>query len=252
MGLGGNIEMWEPFEHCLDGDRFQTISFDASGTGESPAGLVPMRIAGFAQQAAGVLDALGHQQADVLGVSFGGAVAQELAIRQPERVRRLVLVSTSCGIGGIPGSPVALALLATPLRYWSPTFHRLTARLAYGGSAASDDGLLHTLGTARRSKPPSLWGYFSQLTAAAGWSSAPSLHRITQPTLVVSGGSDPIVPARNARLLARRIPAAELEIMPGHGHLLLLEDGPAVATRVTQFLGCPGADLAVALTEQDN
>ena len=78
------------------------------------------------RQAAHVLDALGHPDADVLGVSFGGAVAQQLTLAHQHRIRRLVLASTMCGLGGVPGNPLALSLLATPLRYYSPTFMRLT------------------------------------------------------------------------------------------------------------------------------
>jgi pimeloyl-ACP methyl ester carboxylesterase len=76
----------------------------------------------LARQAARLLDALGLPEADVLGVSFGGAVAQQLALDNPKRVGRLVLASTSVGLGGVRGHPLALALLATPLRYYSPSF----------------------------------------------------------------------------------------------------------------------------------
>src|SRR5262249_10344885 len=91
MGLGGNIEMWDPLARALTRHYIQTIAYDASGTGDSPARLVPYRMPGLARQVAHLLDALGHPQSDVLGVSFGGAVAQELALTEPRRVRRLVL-----------------------------------------------------------------------------------------------------------------------------------------------------------------
>jgi poly(3-hydroxyalkanoate) depolymerase len=236
MGLGGNVEMWEPLERVLNARGVQTIAYDASGPGDSPPRLVPRRMPGLALQAAGILDALDHPEADVLGVSFGGAVAQELALAHPERVRRLVLASTMCGIGGIPGNPLVLSLLATPLRYYSPAFLRLTANVLYGPTATDDDDRLQRQIDARRARPPSLWGYVGQLAAAAGWSSLPRLHRIRMPTLVLSGADDPIVPPANARLLARRIPGAELEIVSGAGHLLLMEQTDLVATRVARFL----------------
>jgi poly(3-hydroxyoctanoate) depolymerase len=236
MGLGGNVEMWEPLERVLNAMGMQTIAYDASGTGDSPPRLVPRRMPGLARQAAGILDALDHPEADVLGVSFGGAVAQELALAHPERVRRLVLASTMCGIGGIPGNPLVLSLLATPLRYYSPAFLRLTANVLYGPAATDDEDRLQRQIDARRARPPSLWGYVGQLAAATGWSSLPRLHRIRTPTLVISGADDPIVPPANARLLARLIPGAELEIVPGAGHLLLMEQTELVATRVATFL----------------
>jgi pimeloyl-ACP methyl ester carboxylesterase len=184
-----------------------------------------------------VLDALGLPDADVLGVSFGGAVAQELTLANPHRVRRLVLASTMCGLGGVPGNPLALSLLATPLRYYSPTFLRLTANTLYGPAAADDEDLLRNQINARRARPPSLWGYVGQLAAGIGWTSLPWLHRIRTPTLVLSGARDPIVPPINARILARRIPNAELEIVPNAGHLLLMEHAEAVSERIATFLG---------------
>jgi poly(3-hydroxyalkanoate) depolymerase len=241
MGLGGNIEMWDPLERGLNARGIQTIAYDASGTGDSPVRLVPQRMAGLARQAAHLLDALGHPVADVLGVSFGGAVAQELALTNPHRVRQLVLTSTTCGIGGMPGNPVAMSLLATPLRYYSPTFLRLTADVLYGPRAGVDDEVRRAQTNARHARPPSVWGYLSQLLAIAGWSSLPWLHRIRSRTLVLAGGTDPIVPPRNARILVARIPKAELEIVPGAGHLLLMDRADQCAAIIADFLDHPAA-----------
>jgi poly(3-hydroxyalkanoate) depolymerase len=238
MGLGGNIEMWDPLEQALNGRGIQTIAYDASGAGDSPARLVPLRMPGLAAQAAHLLDTLGYPTADVLGVSFGGAVAQELAGAHPERVRRLVLASTTCGFGGVPGHPVALALLATPLRYYSPAFLRLTANVLYGptGNGDGDGARLQEQLNARRARPPTLWGYFGQLAAGAGWTSLPWLHRLRAPTLVLSGGADRIVPPVNARILAARIPDARLEIVPGAGHLVLMDHAQHCAATIGAFL----------------
>ena len=236
MGLGGNIEMWDRLERAVNRHGIQTIAYDASGTGHSPTRLVPQRMPGLARQAAHLLDALGHPHADVLGVSFGGAVAQELALGNPHRVRRLVLASTGCGLGGVPGNPLAMSLLATPLRYYSPAFLRLTAGVLYGPTVTPREDLLREQISARRARPPTVWGYTSQLVAGAGWTSWPWLSRIGAPTLVLAGDRDPIVPPRNARLLARRIPAAQLELVPGAGHLLLLDQPDHCAAIITDFL----------------
>jgi poly(3-hydroxyalkanoate) depolymerase len=236
MGLGGNIEMWDPLERALNARGIQTIAYDASGTGHSPPRLVPQRMAGLARQAAHLLDSLGHPVADVLGVSFGGAVAQELTLSNPHRVRQLVLTSTMCGIGGVPGRPVAMSLLATPLRYYSPTFLRLTANVLYGPRNGADEQVRRDQTNARHARPPTAWGYVSQLVAVAGWSSLPWLHRITNQTLVLAGDTDPIVPPRNARILASRIPNAELEIVPGAGHLLLLDRADECGDIIADFL----------------
>jgi poly(3-hydroxyoctanoate) depolymerase len=211
MGLGGNIEMWRPMEDALVERGIQTIAYDASGTGESPPRVVPRRMAGLARQAAHLLDALAIPSADVLGVSVG--------------------------LVGVPGNPVALGLLATPLRYYSPAFFRRTAHLMYGPlDADGDNDLLQAQANARRARPPSVWGYASQLAATAGWTSLPWLHRIRKPVLVLSGDSDPIVPPLNARILAARLPDAELEIVPGAGHLLLMQRAAPLAAHIAAFL----------------
>jgi poly(3-hydroxyalkanoate) depolymerase len=236
MGLGGNIEMWAPLERELNWRGYQTIAYDASGTGSSPARLVPLRPSGLARQAAHLLDALGLPTVDVLGVSFGGGVAQELALRNPHRVRRLVLASTMCGLGGVPGTPLALAVLATPLRYYSPRFLGATARWVYGPVHDGDGTLMRDQIVARRSRPPTLWGYLSQLYAVTGWTSLPWLHRITAPTLVLSGAKDPVVPPVNARILGARIPNATVHVVPDTGHLLLMEQAPQSAALIAEFL----------------
>jgi poly(3-hydroxyoctanoate) depolymerase len=239
MGLGGNVQMWGPLEQALNRHNIQTIAYDASGTGDSPARLVPQRMPGLARQAAQLLEALGHPEGDVLGVSFGGAVAQELALTDPQRVRRLVLASTMCGLGGVPGNPLALSLLATPLRYYSPAFLRLTAKILYGPTISDDNALLRDQINARRARPPTLWGYLAQLVAATGWTSLPRLHRIDAPTLIISGEADPIVPPTNARILARRIPSAQIELVHGAGHLLLMDLAEHCATKIADFLDEP-------------
>jgi poly(3-hydroxyoctanoate) depolymerase len=238
MGLGGNVEMWDPLERALTRYGIQTIAYDAPGTGESPPRVLPRRMSGLARHVAHLLDTLGLPRVDVLGVSFGGAVAQELTLRNPHRVRRLILAATTCGIGSIPGHPLALAVLATPLRYHSPRFFRLTAPLLYGSGAAGDNRMLQAHLAARHARPPSLWAYVGQLSAAAGWTSLPWLHHLGAPTLVIAGDRDRVVPPVNARILAARLPNARLRFVPG-GHLFLLENPNAAAETVAQFLNIP-------------
>jgi poly(3-hydroxyalkanoate) depolymerase len=235
MGLGGNIEMWDPLERALVDHGFQTIAYDAPGTGESPPRLVPRRMSGLARHAAHLLDALALPRVDVLGVSFGGAVAQELALHNPHRVRRLVLAGTTCGLGSVPGHPLALAALVTPLRYYSPRFFRLVAPLLYGPGTAGDDRMLRAHVASRQARPPSLCGYVGQLGAAAGWTSLPWLHHVRAPTLVVSGDRDRVVPPVNARILAARLPNARRQTLDG-GHVFLLENPRTAATAIARFL----------------
>jgi pimeloyl-ACP methyl ester carboxylesterase len=106
----------------------------------------------------------------------------------------------------------------------------------YGPIADVEGVLLEDQIRARRARPPTIWGYLSQLAAVAGWSSYPWLHHIGAPTLVLSGGRDPIVPPINARILARRIPDSTLQIVPDAGHLLLMEHATSCASAIHEFL----------------
>src|SRR5262245_3848226 len=213
MGLGGNVEMWEPLvDEIADS---QTIAFDAPGTGESDLPRWPLSIKALASMTAQLLDQLGHQRVDVVGVSYGGAVAQELAYRHSAHVRRLVLAATSYGIGSVPGKPMALAMLSTPHRYYSRAHLKAVAPRLYGGQLARQPELLERHSYSRLGHAPSLRGYLWQLAAIARWSSVPYLRRIRQPVLVLTGDDDPIIRVVNGRILASLIPGARLHVVRG-------------------------------------
>jgi poly(3-hydroxyalkanoate) depolymerase len=235
-GLGASLELAAPLDRELTARGVQTIAFDAPGIGESTAYTRPRRMPGVVRTVEAMLDALGYGHVDVLGVSLGGVVAQQLAHQAPQRVRRLVLAATGPGLGGVPGSPRALLTLATPRRFAQPDYYRRVAGRIYGGQARRDpDALLHG-SLARFIERPSLRGYLGQLYAITGWTSLPWLHRLPQPTLVLAGDDDPIVPPLNGRILAHRIPDARVHIVHGGGHLFLLEQPAEMATLVTRFL----------------
>jgi poly(3-hydroxyalkanoate) depolymerase len=236
MGIGGNLEMWEPFEAALDSRAVQTITVDAPGTGGSTGYPLPRRMPGLARTMDAMLGALGYSSVDALGVSFGGVLAQQLAHQAPGRIRRLVLAATGPGLGGVPGSPRVLWRMATPRRYRQPDYFRRIAGDIYGGEARRDpDTALHG-SLARFTRPPSLGGYLSQVYAITGWTSIPWLHRLRQPTLVLAGDDDPIVPLVNGYLLGRLIPGARLHVIRGGGHLFILERPTETARLVTTFL----------------
>lgn len=236
MGLGGNLGMWNALERELIPRGFQTIAFDAPGTGESSSWRRPRRMPAIARVVDHLVTTLGFAEVDVIGVSLGGAIAQQLAHQAPGRVRRLVLAATMPGLGGLPGNPTVLAKMMTPRRYTDPAYFRQVAGELYGGRARRDPGgLLHGTG-ARFTHPPSWGGYLSQLYAIQGWSSLPWLHRLPTPTLVMAGDDDPIVPLVNGRILAWRIPGARLHVMRGGGHLFLLEEPATSAAVIADFL----------------
>jgi poly(3-hydroxyoctanoate) depolymerase len=238
-GIGANLGLSAPFEDALNPYGFQTIAVDAPGTGGSTRYSRPRRMPGLARTLERLLDALEHDQVDVLGVSFGGLLAQQLAHQAPRRVRRLILAATGAGVaglGGVPGSPRALLTLATPRRYHSRDYYRRVAGSLYGGEARRDpDALLHG-SVAPFSEPPSALGYMAQLYAISFWTAVPWLWRLPQPTLVLAGDDDPIVPTINGHILTRLIPKARLRIIHRAGHLFLLERPAEVAALVAEFL----------------
>jgi poly(3-hydroxyalkanoate) depolymerase len=238
-GIGAPLELSIPFERALNPLGYRTITLDAPGTGESTAYRVPRRMPGLARMVVETLDALGEDRVDVLGISFGGILAQQLAHQAPERVRRLVLVATApgvAGLGGVPGSPRVVKAMATPRRYTSPDYYRRVAGTIYGGEARNNpEAHLHG-SVARFAHAPSTQGYLAQLSAISFWTGVPWLWRLQAPTLVMCGDDDPITPAANGRILAQLIPNARLEIIRGGGHLFMLERPDETAVLVDDFL----------------
>jgi pimeloyl-ACP methyl ester carboxylesterase len=239
-GIGANIEMWEPAARRLTGRRL--VMLDVPGTGCSPTLRVGLRMRGYAQLVTRVLDALELDRVDVLGYSWGGALAQQLAHQAPERVRALVLAATTPGVGGQPPWPWVLALMSSPARYYWRTCLRLTAPLVFGTSPRAAADSLH--GRARLHRPPSLAGYTQQLYAVSGWSSRCWLRQLDHPTLVIGARRDPLARPRNADILAAALPHARLEMVDS-GHLFLFEDPEQGCALVEDFLGDQDAGASV-------
>jgi poly(3-hydroxyoctanoate) depolymerase len=244
-GIGAHVGMWRPLETTLPDVR--VISYDAPGTGRSETPLYPLTLPALARLAEGVLDALEVEQADVLGYSFGGIVAQHLARHAPERIRRLVLAATTPGWGGVSGSPAVMAHMSTPLRYYSRTVYDRTIGDIAGGRARSDRAWLDRHAEERQAHPPSPLGYAYQLAAlTVPPGSLPWLHELPHPTLVLAGDDDPILPVANALLLAQRIPRARLLVAPGEGHLLLLDPDSVAHPAIADFI-CRGELAGIAV-----
>jgi poly(3-hydroxyoctanoate) depolymerase len=129
MGLGGCIESWEPLRRELTG--YELILVDHPGMGSSPAPAMPIPMPGLARIYNDLLDVLGYGAVDVLGYSFGGTVAQQLAHQHPERVNRLVLAATACGWGSAPLTFRALLASSSPMRYYSRAYRESVAPHLY-------------------------------------------------------------------------------------------------------------------------
>ncbi len=234
-GIGINLEVLQPFVDALD-PAIEVIRFDVPGTGGSPAPTIPYRFSAHARLVVEMLDALGYQQVDVLGVSWGGALAQEFAYTYPDRCRRLILVSTGTGAFMVPGRLSALLKIATPRRYQNPTYMAQNTGESYGGKIRTQPELAHEF--AQTSRLGSALGYFYQMLGGVGWTSMPWLHKLRQPTLILHGDDDSLVPLANAKIMHRLIPHSKLYIFHG-GHLGLGTSAQELAQVVDQFLSAP-------------
>jgi len=231
-GIGANLELVEPFVAALE--DVEAIIFDIPGIGGSPTPLMPYRLSTLCVMADKLLTRLGYTgPVDALGVSWGGALAQQFAHLYPERCRRLVLAATSPGVIMVPGKLNVLSKLIGVRRYADPAYLEKVGAEIYGGVYRRDAGLLRE--HSRHIQPPQGRGYFYQLLAAWGWSSLPWLRALRQPTLVMHGNDDPIVPLANAKILAACIRNARLHVIDD-GHLFLVARAAEVAPVIRRFL----------------
>jgi poly(3-hydroxyalkanoate) depolymerase len=236
-GIGASLELLQPFVDALD-PALEVIRFDVPGVGGSPLPGRPYRFTGLCRLMAHLLPELGHDQADVLGISWGGGIAQHFAMFQRHHCRRLVLVATATGSLMVPARPSVLARMVTPRRYLDRRYLRENAADLYGGSARSQPERISALMHADSRVGPVL-GYVYQLAAGAGWTSLPFLPLIRQPTLILSGDDDPLIPLANARLMHSLVPRSRLHVYHG-GHLALVTEAGELAPVVGRFLA---ADL---------
>lgn len=231
-GIGSRIELLAPFVEHLDPER-EIIALDIPGTGESPATPFPYRLWMMARLVGRLLEQLKIERVDILGVSWGGTLAQQFALQNPRRCRRLVLAATATGGMLVPGDLSVLAKMTTPRRFKDPNFMKENLGALYGGLARTDPELLAEF--ARLSRSPSRRGYLYQQMALAGWVSAPLLPLLRQPTLILAGNDDPLVPMVNARIMARLIPHSTL-VELDDGHLFLFTKARESAASVDRFL----------------
>ena len=230
-GIGASIESIAPFLEALNGP--ETIMFDVPGVGGSPAPWLPYRPWMLVRLSARLLEQLGYERVDVLGVSWGGALAQQFAFQQAKRCRRLVLAATSPGHLMVPGKLTVLLKMATPRRYKDPDYMNKVAGEIYGGALRESPELVRD--HLRHVSWSSDYGYYLQLIAGVGWSSLPWLPFLSQPTLVIAGTDDPIVPVANGRILAALIPDARL-VTIDDGHLFLVSSADKSAEIISEFL----------------
>jgi poly(3-hydroxyoctanoate) depolymerase len=234
-GIWGQLGLWERLLPHLPG--FQTIAFDPPGIGRSQTPRFPQTMRALADFGNGVLDELGLESAHVLGASFGGAVAQQMAFSHPRRVRRLVLANTSFGGFAMPGSAEALWHFIHPRAYHPERLERVAGAM-FGGRLRTEPELVRSMHIKR---PTDTLAALYRMSALFAWTSLPWLWAIRQPTLVIAGDDDPITPLINHRVIAMLMPRATLRVVKGGGHLVLLDSAEQVGPVITSFLRGDGA-----------
>ena len=223
-GIGANLDVLDPLVAQLDRDT-TVVRFDVPGTGGSPGSPLPYGFPYLAAVLGRLLSRLGlHGQVDVLGFSWGGALAQQFAFQNPVRCRRLILVATATGAVMVPGKPSVLAKMLTRRRFVDRDHGEAIAGELYGGAARADPSAVKQLFD-RQLSAGARTGYVYQLFAGSVWTSVFALPLIRQDTLIVAGTDDPIIPVANARIMTALLPHAKSLGSAGFG----LRSGTTVA-----------------------
>ncbi|MDQ1305953.1 MAG: hypothetical protein QG671_1785 [Actinomycetota bacterium] len=233
-GIGARLELLQPLVDRLQ-PRRTIVGFDAPGVGGSPTPLLPYRLTHLSRMVDDMLLAVGVDgPVDVLGISWGGALAQQFAFTCRSRVRRLVLVATAPGSLMVPARPHVLAKMITHRRYDDPEYMAMIAGDIYGGSARTRGAQIADSMRTHRSTADAR-GYLYQLGAGLAWSSLGILPLISAPTLILAGTDDPLIPVANARILHRMVRGSELTLYQG-GHLGLVSEADELAPVIEEFL----------------
>jgi pimeloyl-ACP methyl ester carboxylesterase len=237
-GQGMTVDGWWVTVPVLS-RSFRVIAFDNRDTGRSSRSPWPYSAAHMAQDAVAVLDAAGEQSAHVYGISLGSLVAQEVALRHPDRVQGLVLGASSAGgFAALKPSPTSsaqtflmragamgpeeAAWAAVPYTYGEKT------RRSHAERIATD--IAH-----RVSSPPEPLAYMHQAAAVATHDAYERLNQMVAPTLVVHGEQDVFIPPANALVLAERIPGAQIRLWPDAGHMYTIDE-PEADREIERFL----------------
>jgi 3-oxoadipate enol-lactonase len=237
-GQGMTIDGWWATIPVLAGS-FRVLAFDNRDTGGSSRLPWPYSVAQMARDAVAVLDAAGEQRAHVYGVSLGSLVAQEVALRHPDRVEALVLGGSSAGgFAAYKPSPSSFAqtflvragAMGPEEAEWAsvPYTYAEKTRRFHPERIVADI-------THRVSSPPEPLAYLHQAAAVAMHDAYERLNQLAAPTLVVHGEQDIFVPPANALVLAERIPGAQLRLWPDAGHMYIIDE-PRADEEIARFL----------------
>jgi len=236
-GLGATCELWDNQVPLL-AREFQVITFDNRGAGRSDKPQEPYSVALFADDTAGLMDTLGLDSAFVYGESMGGLIAQEFGVRHPQRARALVLGCTTFGgPNSVPLSPEAASTLSSLASAATNAGLEPALRVFISPQflGRDRDEAVRCLRSYLDHRPPAD-AYGRQLAACLTFDFYNQLPRIQAPTLVINGEDDALIPSENSRIMAERIPDAELVLFPDAGHLYFDELPEESAKTVTGLL----------------
>jgi poly(3-hydroxyalkanoate) depolymerase len=232
-GIGAAFEVFDPLLEHLNPDT-TVVRFDVPGTGGSPVSPLPYSFPYLAVVLGRLLREVGITgHVDVLGLSWGGALAQQFAFQNPRRCRRLILVSTGTGVIMVPGWPAMLAKMLTPRRFMDHQYAASIAGDLYGGTVRNDPSVVKQLFD-RQLMAGSWVGYLHQLLAGAVWTSIFALPLVRQETLIIAGLDDPIIPVANATIMSRLLPHATVHLHRG-GHVDLITNATELAPVIEMF-----------------
>lgn len=231
-GVGMNFEVLEPLAGEL-GNR-PVLTLDMPGIGGSPDPAMPYTPQMAASWGKKLLERHNIEQADIMGFSWGGAIAQQFAIQYPRLVRRLVLAAIGPGLPIIPGQATYHFHLMDPIWKGQTSESNLLGAVSPADRKVVMDDLLARL------TPPSSTGYFYQILALSGWSSALALPLMNKDTLIIMGDEDHIIPLVNGRWLSALIPSSRLEVIKGGGHLFMFSHLKELMVHLRPFLEMDG------------
>jgi pimeloyl-ACP methyl ester carboxylesterase len=236
MGLRRNVEWWYRQIPAL-AQHFQVIAFDNRGAGRSDKPAMEYSISLFADDTAGLMDALEVPNAHVLGFSMGGYIAQELALNYPAKVKKLILASTGCGGSrAVVMSPARMENFTANAGLKPEEILRKDMDIYFSDAYVENHpvDIEEFIKISLRHYQPAE-AFLRQFGACRRHDTVERLHRLTAPTLILTGDDDPLVPPENSHILKALIPAAVLHVFPGGRHSVMIEEADQFNQKVIDF-----------------
>ena len=237
MGLGSDLTSWI-FQIPEFSKKYQVIAFDNRGVGRTDAPDVPYSTAMMADDTTGLLDALGIEKAHVLGLSMGGFIAQELALKYPQRVKSLVLAATAAGPYSWATHVLGIRIRLAQEGVKQETLITLRLSWLFTDKFFDNPEIVRTVTDIMLANPypQPVHGYTRQFAAANEHDTRDRIGQITAPTLVLVGKEDMLLPVKMSEDLAAGIPNSELVVLEGGGHGFLVEIAGRFNQAVMDFL----------------